>query len=42
MTDADRLKRYDDLLTAYFPPDFKDWHQKPSLCFADLEEGLQW
>lgn len=27
MTDAERLKRYDDLLTAYFPPDFKDWHQ---------------
>lgn len=27
MTDAGRLKRYDDLLSAYFPPDFKDWHQ---------------
>jgi hypothetical protein len=27
MTDAERLKRYDDLLSDYFPPAFKDWHE---------------
>lgn len=27
MTDTERLKLYDDLLSAVMPPDFKDWHQ---------------
>lgn len=27
MTDTERLKLYDDLLSAVMPPDFKDWWQ---------------
>ena len=27
MTDLERLKAYDELLSEVMPPDFKDWHQ---------------
>ena len=27
MTDLERLKAYDELLSKVMPPDFKDWHQ---------------
>lgn len=31
-----RLSRYDDLLSAYFPDDFKDWHENSREEWPDI------
>ena len=40
MTDAERLKMYDDLLSAVMPPDFKDWWENSKDEWPDVAAGV--
>lgn len=45
--EVERLKRYDDLLSDYFPKDFKDWHQNskeewPEVLMGVLDQRDKW
>jgi hypothetical protein len=50
MTDAERLQKYDEELSAVIPLDFKDWHQNSKdewplvarLVIEDLEKDREW
>ena len=40
MTDTERLKRYDNLLSAVMPPDFKDWWENSKDEWPDVAASV--